>query len=123
MVTWDVRASLALTLGLLFVSTALLALGHVQVRAQTDDIQDSVLVTGSLLNGVAPPEASRDTLTQLSNAELNVLLRGATIRRLGSAVPMILDCDGFYSVHWVTVYNPSADYFVPGFYSIRDDQL
>jgi hypothetical protein len=111
------RGSLALTLGFLLLSASLLAVGNSQVRAQADDIPDSVLITGSLIRGVSVPQTDPGRLTQLTNNELRTTLRGASIRAVGDDLHIDeFGCDG----EWAHIGNRIPAY---GRYFIRNNQL
>jgi len=88
----------------LFATASLLAMIHSQVRAQADDIPETVPVTGSLRDGVdtraieEPLSPMNKQLTQLTDDELNAILPGATIRPTDRSLLWYLsvNCDGSY---------------------------
>jgi len=109
----------------ILATASLLATIHSHVLAQSDEIPDTVLVTGSLIHGVLlprpPPFPGR--LTQLTGDDLRALLPGSTISVLQH-----------YSFGWVLeVYSFACDggwthigarYYgrpVQGRYFIRDN--
>ena len=117
------RTSFAAKLAiLLFVSAAPLAVIHQPVLAQADDIPETVLITGSLIRGVIPPQTD-ERLTQLVDRELKAILPGARIRAYipgyANHSPYELDCDG----NWSQAIQGIGLFVDRGRYSIRNNQL
>jgi len=115
------RYSLAPKLATL-VSASLLAVGYSQVRAQSDDIPETVLITGSLIRGVIPPPTD-ERLTQLVDRELKAILPGTRIRAYipgyANHSPYELDCDG----NWSQAIQAIVLFVDRGRYSIRNNQV
>jgi hypothetical protein len=113
--------SLAPKLTFLFASVSVLAMIHLHVLAQADDIPDTV-VTGSLIRGVTmPPPQMLPRLTQLTEDELNVLLPVSRLSNLplsGGGVRHV-QCDGQFDL----MVNALVRTFSTGRYSIRGNQL
>jgi hypothetical protein len=97
-------------------SALLLPMVHSRVLAQADEIPDTVLITGSLIGGVAAPRTDPGRLTQLTSRELRSLLHGAGVHAAGDNLHVYsFGCGG----DWTYI---GARVPVYGRYSIRNNQ-
>ena len=106
-----IRAPLTAKVFILLASASLLAASHSQVVAQTDDIPDSILVTGSLIRGVKPAP-NPGPFTRLSSDELRALLRGQNLTEARSDLHVYsFGCNGGWS-HWGARVPEGGRYFI-----------
>jgi hypothetical protein len=125
----SMRRTLALKLAIL-VSVSLLAVGS-QVLAQSDEIPDSVLVTGPLIFSPRasedPPSPMNERLTQLTDDEIKAILPGATIRPISRLylISLSINCGGSYEFLNATPVSPpypSSSNAIP-LYSVGGNQV